>query len=52
MKKESKKNIPVEGSKEALQAEIEYLRLENAYLKKLKALIQEKERLQNKTKRK
>jgi transposase-like protein len=52
MKKLSKKTQPVEGSEEALRAEIEYLRMENAYLKKLKALIQEKEKLQSKTKRK
>ena len=52
MKKETKKNQPVEGSEEALQAEIERLRMENAYLKKLNALVQEKEKLQNKTKRK
>jgi transposase len=51
MKKETKKK-PVEGSQEALLAEIERLRMENAYLKKLNALVQEKERLQNKTKRK
>ncbi len=53
MKKESKKNQPIEeGSEEALRAEIERLRMENAYLKKLNALVQEKETLQNKTKRK
>ena len=52
MKKESKKTQPVEGSPEALLAEIERLRMENAYLKKLNALVQEKERLQYKTKRK
>ena len=51
MKKEIKKTQPVEGSQEALLAEIERLRMENAYLKKLNALVQEKERLQNKTKR-
>jgi transposase len=52
MKKEPKMNLPAEGSEEALRAEIERLRMENAYLKKLKALIQEKERLRNKTKHK
>jgi transposase len=52
MKKPPKKTQLVEGSKEALLAEIEHLRMENAYLKKLKALIQEKEKLQSKTKRK
>lgn len=52
MKKEINKPQPVEGSEEALRAEIERLRMENANLKKLRALIQEKEKLQNKTKRK
>ncbi len=52
MKKESKKAAEVEGSVEALQQEIERLRMENAYLKKLNALVQSKEKLQNKTKRK
>lgn len=52
MKKEPKKNQPIEGSEEALRAENERLRMENAYLKKLHALIQEKEKLQNRTKRK
>lgn len=52
MKKETKKSIPVEGSVEALQAEVERLRMENAYLKKLNALVQSKEKLQSKTKRK
>jgi transposase len=51
MKKETKKPKPVEGSAEALQAEIERLRMENAYLKKLNALVQNKEKLQSKTKR-
>lgn len=52
MKKKVNKNQPAEGSEEALRAEIEQLRMENAYLKKLQALIQEKEKLQTKTKRK
>jgi transposase len=52
MKKEPKKNQPAEGTEEALRTEIERLRMENAYLKKLQALIQEKARSQNKTKRK
>lgn len=52
MKKKTKKTLPVEGSIEALQEEIERLRMENAYLKKLNALVQNKETLQNKRKRK
>jgi transposase len=50
--KEVKKATPVEGSTEALQAEIERLRMENAYLKKLNALVQSKEESRHKTKRK
>lgn len=52
MKKNTKKSVPAEGSNEALKAENELLRMENAYLKKLQALIQEKEKSQNRTKRK
>lgn len=52
LKKETKKVTPVEGSVEALREEIERLRMENAYLKKLNALVQSKEKLQNETKRK
>ncbi|PHA02319.1 transposase [Bacillus pseudomycoides] len=52
MKKKPEKNQQVEGSEEVLKVEIERLRMENAYLKKLHALIQEKEKSQNKTKRK
>lgn len=52
MKEETKKLPPVEGSIEALQAEVERLRMENAYLKKLNALVQNKEKLRSKTKRK
>lgn len=51
MKKETKKSTPV-GELEALQAEVERLRMENAYLKKLNALVQSKEKSQSKTKRK
>jgi transposase len=45
-------NTPTEGSVEALQAELERLRMENAYLKKLNALVQNKEKSPNKTKHK
>jgi len=46
----SKKNQEItEGSIEALRAENEQLRMENAYLKKLNALVQNKEKLPNKT---
>jgi transposase len=48
----SKKQVPFEGSEEALQAEINRLRMENAYLKKLNALVQNKEKSPNKTKHK
>ena len=50
--KELKNQVPVEGSIEALQAEVERLRMENAYLKKLNALVQNKEKSPNKTKHK
>jgi transposase len=52
MKEDTKKPTPVEGSIEALQVEVERLRMENAYLKKLNALVQSKEKLQSKSKRK
>lgn len=52
MKKELKESQPVKGNQESLLVENERLRMENAYLKKLHALIQEKEKLQNKTRRK
>lgn len=54
MKNENQKKTtkPTEGSLEALQAENERLRMENAYLKKLNALVQNKEKSPNKTKRK
>jgi transposase len=52
MKKESKKKQPAEGSQEALLAELEYLRMENAYLKKLNTLVQEERKSQSVIKRK
>lgn len=56
MKKENdkitKKSAQVEGSLEVLQAELDRLRMENAYLKKLNALVQNKEKSSNKTKHK
>lgn len=55
MKKESNKQskqAPVEGSVEALEARIKQLEMENEYLKKLNALVQNKEKSLNKTKRK
>jgi transposase len=52
MKKKAKKPQPTKTTEEALRAENEQLRMENAYLKKLHALIQEKEKSANKTKRK
>jgi transposase len=51
MKKENK-STPPEGSAEAIQAELDRLRMENAYLKKLNALVQSKEKLPSKSKRK
>ncbi len=51
-KVESQKLIPTEGSVDALQAKIERLEMENAYLKKLNALVQSQEKLQTKSKRK
>jgi len=50
--KEQKNQTLVEGSVEALQAEVDRLRMENAYLKKLNALVQNKGKSPNKTKRK
>jgi transposase len=42
LQKPTNKTAPTEGSVEALQAELEFLRMENAYLKKLNALVQSK----------
>ncbi|CAM3016945.1 Transposase [Paenibacillus sediminis] len=50
--KEQKNQMLIEGSVEALQAEVERLHMENAYLKKLNALVQNKDKSPNKTKRK
>ena len=53
VKKESikqKNQTLVEGSVEALHAEVERLRMENAYLKKLNSLVQNREKSPNKTK--
>ncbi|MFB5085975.1 IS3 family transposase [Psychrobacillus sp. PGGUH221] len=55
MKKETKKIIsptftPAEDSVEALQAKVERLEMENAYLKKLNALVQTQEKITNKIK--
>ncbi len=52
IKVESQKSISSEGSVEALQAKIERLEMENAYLKKLNALVQLQGKLQTKSKRK
>lgn len=49
LKDNTQKPTPVEGSVEALQAEVERLRMENAYLKKLNALVRNKEKSPNKT---
>ncbi|KOP79908.1 transposase [Bacillus sp. FJAT-21945] len=46
------KQAPVEGYTEALEARIKQLEMENEYLKKLSALVQNKEKSPNKTKRK
>ncbi|HEE9035510.1 TPA: transposase, partial [Bacillus cereus] len=46
--KSIKKQTQTEESVEALQAELERLRMENAYLKKLNALVQNKEKSPNK----
>jgi transposase len=51
MKKETKKPTKSKGAIEGLQEEVERLRMENAYLKKLNALVQNK-KSPNKTKRK
>lgn len=52
MKKQNQSSNKNESTNEikALQAELEYLRMENAYLKKLNALVQEREKSQPKKK--
>jgi transposase len=50
--KDKKKKQLVEGSQEALLEEIERLKMENAYLKKLNTLVQNKEKSPKKTKHK
>jgi len=56
MKKDNQKQpmeqVPTEGLVDALQAELERLRMENTYLKKLNALVQNKEKSPDTTKRK
>jgi transposase len=57
MKKETKKIEPkkstqAEGTVETLQAKVERLEMENAYLKKLNALVQMQGKLQTNSKRK
>ncbi|MGM7724607.1 IS3 family transposase [Metabacillus sp. Hm71] len=50
MKKGSKENQPLQGSEEALRAENEQLRMENAYLKKLPCLNSRKGKVTEKDK--
>ena len=52
MKKETIKVIQPEDSVKTLKERIKQLEMENAYLKKLNALVQEQEKLQTKSKRK
>ena len=55
MKKKSikqSKQAPAQGPVEALEARIKQLEMENEYLKKLNALVQNKEKSPNKTKHK
>jgi transposase-like protein len=51
MTKDRKKNKPVNQSHESLIEEVERLRMENAYLKKLNALVREQEKLPRNSKR-
>ncbi len=50
--KGSKREKKTEGSTEALEKRIKQLEMENAYLKKLNALVQMQEELRPKSKRK
>jgi transposase len=52
MTKQRKKNDPTNQTNESLIQEVERLRMENAYLKKLNALVREQEKLQQNSKRK
>jgi hypothetical protein len=52
MTKERKKKDQTNQTNESLIQEIERLRMENAYLKKLNALVREKEKLQHHSKHK
>ena len=50
MKEKPKKPVPPKESNETLQEEVERLRMENAYLKKLNTLVKENERSQRNSK--
>lgn len=50
--KKATKPAPIKGSVEELEARIKQLEMENAYLKKLNALVQMQEKLPTKSKRK
>ena len=52
MKKKTEKTMTSKGSIEDILAENERLRMENAYLKKLNALVQKEKKLKNAKKRK
>lgn len=52
MKKDSNKQSSTDRSFEALENRIKQLEMENEYLKKLNALVQNKEKSPNKTKHK
>lgn len=52
MNEKPKKSAPQKKPNESLQEEVERLRMENAYLKKLNALVKEKEASQRNSKRK